>query len=98
MKTTILVGALLVAAIASAHAQFGRHNSNSLYGGSTYTGGYGTGSNSNSVYVSPHYNSNGGFTSGHYQTAPNNTQLDNYGTRGNYNPYTGNVGTRSPRY
>jgi hypothetical protein len=28
----------------------------------------------------------------------NNTQLDNYSTRGNYNPYTGSYGTRSRRY
>ena len=46
-----------------------------------------------------HYNNgyidrNGVSHSGHYQTNPNNTQLDNYGTRGNLNPYTGAVGTR----
>jgi hypothetical protein len=35
---------------------------------------------------------------GHYQTNPNNTQRDNYGARGNVNPYTGSVGTRSPQY
>lgn len=60
-------------------------------------GGYGTGSNPNSHYVQPHFNSNGSYTSGHYQTNSNNTTLDNYGTRGNYNPYTGRTGTRSPR-
>lgn len=60
--------------------------------------GYGTGSNSRSTYVQPRINSNGTFTGGHYRTTPNNTQLDNYGTRGNYNPYTGRTGTRTPRY
>ena len=34
----------------------------------------------------------------HQQTNPNNTQMDNYGTRGNVNPYTGQTGTRAPRY
>jgi hypothetical protein len=58
----------------------------------------GTGSNPSSHYVAPHINSNGSVTSGHYQTNPNNTQLDNYNTRGNVNPYTGAVGTRSPHY
>jgi hypothetical protein len=53
----------------------------------------GSGSNSSSHYVSPCSN-----TQSHYQTNPNNTQFDNYGTRGNINPYTGAVGTRSPRY
>ncbi|WFU37324.1 hypothetical protein QA640_22800 [Bradyrhizobium sp. CB82] len=31
-------------------------------------------------------------------TNPNGTQRDNYGARGNYNPYTGTTGTRTPRY
>jgi hypothetical protein len=61
-------------------------------------GGYGSGSNPNSHYVQPHTNSNGTYTSGHYQTNPNSTQMDNYGTRGNVNPYNGATGTRSPRY
>ena len=34
----------------------------------------------------------------HQQTNPNNTQMDNYSTRGNVNPYTGAVGTRNPKY
>jgi len=48
--------------------------------------------------VSPHTSSNSTYVPGHYATNPNNTQLDNFGTRGNYNPYTGTTGTRSPRY
>jgi len=69
------------------------------YGGTTNSPGlYGTGSNPNSHYVQPHENSNGTYTSGHYQTNPNNTQRDNYGTRGNTNPYTGAIGTRDPKY
>ncbi len=30
------------------------------------------------------------------QTNPNNTKLDNYGTKGNVNPYTGKKGTKDP--
>ncbi|MDO6385612.1 hypothetical protein [Uliginosibacterium sp. 31-12] len=33
-----------------------------------------------------------------YRSTPNNTTLDNYSTRGNTNPYTGQAGTRSPDY
>jgi hypothetical protein len=32
--------------------------------------------------------------SSHYQTNPNSTMSDNYGTMGNFNPYTGSYGTR----
>ena len=56
---------------------------------------YGTGSNPNSHYVSPYTTSNGTSVQGHYQTNPNSTRSDNYGTSGNYNPYTGRTGTRN---
>jgi hypothetical protein len=39
--------------------------------------------------------SSGESVSGHYQTNPNSTTLDNYGTSGNVNPYTGAIGHRS---
>lgn len=58
----------------------------------------GTGSNRNSHYVAPHTTSNGNTVSGHYQTNPNSTQRDNYGTLGNVNPYSGAIGTRGARY
>lgn len=32
----------------------------------------------------------------YYKTSPNHTKLDNYSTKGNYNPYTGKWGTKSP--
>jgi hypothetical protein len=54
----------------------------------------GTGWNPNDHYVQPHLTRNGNYVQGHYQTNPNTTQRDNYGTRGNVNPYTGAVGTR----
>jgi len=69
-------------------------------GGPGYgTGGLnGTGSNPSNHYVSPYTTQNGTYVPGHYQTNPNSTQRDNYGTRGNVNPYTGTTGTRDPRY
>lgn len=48
------------------------------------------------VYVNGHYRSNGTYVNGYYKTVPNQTVLDNYSTKGNYNPYTGNYGTVTP--
>jgi hypothetical protein len=31
-----------------------------------------------------------------YRTSPNKTKLDNYSTKGNYNPYSGKKGTVNP--
>jgi hypothetical protein len=58
----------------------------------------GTGSNPNSHGVSGHITSSGTYVPPHQATNPNSTQTDNYGTRGNVNPYTGATGTRNPRY
>ena len=32
----------------------------------------------------------------YYKTSPNKTKLDNYSTKGNYNPYTSKKGYTSP--
>lgn len=47
-------------------------------------------------YVRPHSNRDGTYTPGHYQTDPNASRMDNYGTQGNTNPHTGNQGTVNP--
>jgi hypothetical protein len=87
----ILGCALVIASATGAFAQ--------MFGQQTTGGGlYGTGSNPNSHYVQPHVSSNGGLVQGHYQTNPNSTQRDNYGTLGNTNPHTGAIGTRGARY
>jgi uncharacterized protein YgiM (DUF1202 family) len=48
------------------------------------------------VRVRGHYRKDGTYVPPHYRTAPNGTTLDNWSTRGNVNPYTGEVGTRDP--
>ena len=48
-----------------------------------------------SVYVSGYIKSNGTYVQPHYRSAPNNTVYDNYSKKGNINPYTGTVGTKS---
>jgi len=51
------------------------------YAGGHYVNGYVT---KNGTYVAPHYQSN-----------PDAYQSNNYSTRGNVNPYSGEVGTRN---
>jgi len=46
------------------------------------------------VYVEGYTKSNGTYVQGYHRTAPNSTTLDNYSTKGNYNPYTGSYGTK----
>ena len=89
MKKIALAMMLVIGGTAAASAQ--------LYG--TQSGGlYGTGSNPNSHTVRPYTNPNGTYVAPHVQTNPNNTQRDNYSTQGNINPYTGQMGTKIPRY
>lgn len=45
------------------------------------------------TYVSPHIRSDGTYVQGHVRSAPNGTTSDNFSTRGNVNPYTGQAGT-----
>ena len=56
------------------------------------------GVNQNSYPVQSYTTSGGTYVQPHQQTNPNNTQRDNYSSRGNVNPYTGAVGTRNPKY
>lgn len=49
-------------------------------------------------YVSPHFRSNGTYVEGYHRSSPNAATYDNYSTRGNVNPYTGQQGYRSPDY
>jgi len=91
MKLVITLAALTLATTA-ASAQFNARNNS--YGAS----GYGTGSNPQSHYVQPHTAPNGSFYGGHFRSNPNPTELDNFGTRGNLNPFTGTTGTRAHRW
>lgn len=46
--------------------------------------------------VNGYYRQNGTYVMPHQRTAPNNNVYDNYSTKGNVNPYNGNVGTVNP--
>lgn len=49
-----------------------------------------------SHYVQPYTRSNGTYVPGHYQTNPNSSTYDNWSTKGNTNPYTGEKGSKDP--
>jgi hypothetical protein len=50
------------------------------------------------VHVRGYTKKDGTYVAPHERTAPNHTNLDNYSTRGNVNPYTGKEGTKEPDY
>ena len=47
------------------------------------------------VRVNSGFRSNGTYVAPHYRTSPDRSRLNNWSTKGNYNPYTGKSGTRS---
>jgi hypothetical protein len=81
MKSALILAALLLSTAGVEARGGGGH------------GMSGTGSSSSSHSVSGYTRSNGTYVAPHHSTNPNGTQLDNYGTRGNVNSYTGAVGT-----
>jgi len=48
------------------------------------------------VHVNGYTKKDGTYVQPHERTAPNNTNLDNYSTKSNVNPYTGQPGTKEP--
>jgi hypothetical protein len=90
MKKWTFALAIIMASVTAASAQYGtRQNSGGLYG---------TGSNPSTHQTDGYTRNNGTYVAPHQQTNPNNTQMDNYGSRPNVNPYTGQTGTQRPRY
>lgn len=49
------------------------------------------------VYVRG-YQRNGTYVQPHYRSDPNSSSFDNWSTKGNTNPYTGERGTKDPDY
>lgn len=48
------------------------------------------------TYVPGYTKADGTYVQGHYKSSPNDTKLDNFGTKANTNPYTGKTGTVDP--
>lgn len=59
---------------------------------------YSYGANTNTTRVSGYTRSNGTYVNGYTRTQRNSTNHDNYSTSGNYNPYTGTIGSRARDY
>lgn len=49
------------------------------------------------VYVEGYYRKNGTYVRPHWRTAPDRTCQNNYSSKGNVNPYTGQAGTQNCR-
>lgn len=47
-------------------------------------------------YVNGYTRSNGTYVQGYYRSSPNSTTSDNFSTKGNTNPYTGERGYKNP--
>ena len=54
--------------------------------------------NYNTTTVNGYTRSNGTYVQSHVRTMPNNTNWDNYSTKGNSNPFTGSTGYRARDY
>jgi hypothetical protein len=50
------------------------------------------------TYVNGYFKKDGTYVPGYYRSSPNGTNLDNYSTKGNVNPYNGNSGTKAQDY
>ena len=50
--------------------------------------------NAGTTSVRGYFRSNGTYVAPHYRTTPNSSKLDNWSTRGNFNPYTGKEGSK----
>lgn len=48
------------------------------------------------TYVQPYVRKDGTYVEGHHRTAPDQSLTNNYGSQGNFNPYTGQQGTIDP--
>lgn len=77
--------ALIFATSFTAEARGGGHSHSSTGGSHTSTSEH---------YTSGYLRSNGTYVSGYHATNPNGTRNDNFSTRGNVNPYTGEPGTK----
>ena len=48
------------------------------------------------TYVPGYFKKDGTYVEGHYKRSPNSTRTDNYSSKGNTNPYTGERGSTDP--
>lgn len=104
MKTRRILSVLLLVAIAFV-SQAQHYRSNGMpdmrysENRSAYGSSYTTTTTLPAVrYQSGYQRTDGTVVSSHYKTESNNTNWDNFSTRGNSNPYTGESGSRARDY
>lgn len=59
-------------------------------------GSHSSGHSSSPVHVSGHTTKTGAYVPAHYRTAPDHSKANNWSTKRNVNPYTGQAGTKDP--
>jgi hypothetical protein len=82
LKATLLVLVLGTFGFAQSH-----HRSSS-------SSSYGSGSKSSSTTVHSYTKRSGEHVGSYHRTTPDSTQRNNYSAKGNYNPHTGQYGTK----
>jgi hypothetical protein len=88
-----IVGSLIVAlSLMTSPAEAGRGGGHSSVSHSS--GMRGTGSSSSSHAVRGYTTKRGSYVAPHRQTNGDHTQLNNYSTKGNYNPSSGKTGSK----
>jgi|SRR5574344_136044 hypothetical protein len=96
MKKFFLTLLVMMTIVMAADAQYNINlndiDVSSIFGNSNVSSGY---VNNDTYRHSGYVRSNGTVVDSYMQTAPNHTNLDNYSTYGNSNPYTGTVGSRA---
>jgi hypothetical protein len=50
------------------------------------------------TYVNGYYKKDGTYVNGYTRSSPDSTNINNYSTQGNTNPYTGSQGTKAQDY
>ena len=108
MKKLVLILVLALTTALNVSAQFSySSNSNDLsnpkvlskiYSEIIKSGSLSGTTNPSVRYQSGYTRSNGTYVSGHYKTLSNGTNLDNYSTAPNINPFTGTTGSRARDY
>ena len=94
MKRILLSISIILVSIISTNAQVYSGYS----GNSSNTSSNSTRSATGVRYQRGYTRSNGTYVSGHYKTKTNNTNHDNFSTKGNVNTFTGSSGTRARDY
>lgn len=92
----ILICSALALLSATAWAKGNNSSNNNGYSPRSYSSSYGpgTGSNPSSNHVGGYTKQDGTYVAPHQRSVSDNSFNNNWGTKGNTNPYTGQYGTK----